>query len=219
MEDEAEHRLQAALRSRRRSYERGLLLGRVAFAVLAVVTIQTGAGQHRSLLPVLTVTSVLLVAWNVGLAVAGWRGGFEGRRGSRLLWADGIVMTALITFEGGMATPWIPLSMGSLLLFGLCFGARRTALLAASFSAALLLGYALMRALPLDDRGTEVQDIPFGWFLNVFFYATAASVGTGVGWAFSRVAQATRGYERAMGERRNVERLRAQARRAGASAA
>jgi signal transduction histidine kinase len=187
--------LRESLRRRRDSYERALLIGRLAFAVLAVGTILTGRDQHRSLVPVLIATSLVLVLWNAALLVRREAVSRAVRRRPRLVWLDAGAMVGLIALQGGMASPWMPLSMGSLMAVGLVLGSRASALLVALLSGAMLAGHGLMLSLPLDDAGTEAQDLPFGWMLNTFVYGAVAAIASGIGWLFRRVDEAAGEYE------------------------
>jgi hypothetical protein len=201
--------LRSRLAQRSRSYLHGVLVTRVVLSLLAIVTIETGRAQHRSLLPSLTASAIALLVVNVLLLTREPAVEWALLRRPGVVWVDALVMAALIATESGMASPWMPLSMGTLLLVGLVRGPRDAALVAAFFSAAMLGGYELVRALGLDDLGTRAQDMPVQWFWNSFVYAAIAVATGAVGWAFDRTAEAIRAYERAAATQFETERLAA----------
>jgi hypothetical protein len=217
--DDGRAELHTKLERRRDAYESALLRGRVAFAVLAIVTIRTGAGEHRSLLLALTATAVFLVFWNLGLLV--FRRRVVGALAAKpaLVWIDVLLMGGLILFEAGMASPWMPISMGSILAVGLILGLRAASIAAIAFSAAMLVGYGLMLLLPFDDAGTKEQTLPLGLLLNASVYLAVAGVAGAVGWVRSRLDDAERFYTRTGELRIAAERdaatsgIRAEARR------
>jgi two-component sensor histidine kinase len=198
--------LRAALDRRRSAYTTVLLALRFVAAALTAVTIQLEATKHRSLLPALTVTSAFLIAWNAALLMAQLRGWWRGEAGRRLAAIDALAIGGLILAEGGMASPWFALSIGSLVLFGLTRGPAALASLATLFSLSMLGGYFLVRGLSLDDLGTTQQDMPFGLILNTFIYAAAVALVAAIQWAFVRLAEAIGEHQRLTDERRAVER-------------
>jgi signal transduction histidine kinase len=193
--EEGPARFRAALARRRLSYERAILVGRVGLAGLTAATIQIAADRHRSLLPALTATSVVLVTWNVFLLVR-YRSVREALAARPMLvWIDGALIAVIVLVEGGMASPWMPLSMGSLMAMGLLVGLRGAVPLALLLSGAMLGGYELMRLLPLEDAGTRAQQMPGQWVWNTFIYLAVAAVGSGIGWIFARADESARAYE------------------------
>src|SRR5262249_50908750 len=154
---------------------------------LTGVTIQLKASQHRTILPVLTVTSLGLIVWNACLLARFDRVSQALRRRRGLVLVDLVLMGLILTFEGGMGSPWQPLAFGSILVAGAILGGRAAGLTAAAYCAGLLAGYGLMRALPVDDAGTLAQDMPLAWFFDSVVFATVAACSTGIGWMFARV--------------------------------
>lgn len=198
--------LRTALDRRRSSYTTLLLALRFVAAALTAVTIQLEATKHRSLLPALTVTSAVLIAWNAGLLISQLRGWWRGETGRWLAAIDALAIGGLIFAEGGMASPWFALSIGSLVLFGLTRGPAALASLATLFSLSMLGGYFLVRGLGLDDLGTTQQEMPFGLILNTFIYAAAVALVAAIQWAFVRLADAIGEHQRLTDEQRAVER-------------
>jgi signal transduction histidine kinase len=208
---DSDEAMRAALGRRRASYTATLLALRLTAAGLTAATIQLEATKHRSLLPALTVTSAVLIAWNAGLLASHARRLWSGSAGRLLATIDAVVICGLILAEGGMASPWFALSIGSLVLLGLMRGPRALASFAIAFTFSLLGGYYLVRALGLDDIGTAQQEMPFGWILNAFIYAAAVAIVVAVGWAFARLEDAIKEHERLGMARRALERSAAAA--------
>ncbi|MCB0872245.1 MAG: hypothetical protein KDC36_02575 [Thermoleophilia bacterium] len=188
--------LLATIRSRRLDYERGVLVVRLGFALLTCVMLFVKADAHRTLLPVMVATAIALIAWNAGLLLWWRRLSAHAARHTGWAWVDAGTMVAFLTFEGGMSTPWIPLSMGAILAVVHYRSWREGVALVSLLSGGLLVGYALMRTLPVDDQGTLVQDLPFGWVFNVAAYGVVLAIACGMRWVFDRVDEASAAYTR-----------------------
>lgn len=203
--DDAVERLRATTERRRLAYERGMLVARLAVCLIATALIPIKADQHRTILPLLLATAVVLVLWNATLLARWTRVRPLVRERTRLVWLDAGAMTAILALEGGMSTPWIPLSMGSIIFVAYYRPLREGLLLVGLFSLALLVGYALMRTLPVDDAGTLVQEMPLGWAINVAAFLIVLAISGSIAWVFRRTDEAIAIFEETMAlERRAV---------------
>ena len=198
--------LRRTVADRRREYAVALFALRLGAAVLTVVTIQTGSRLHRSLLPALTATSLVLVVWNAALLLAQLRRSPKLQISRTLAIADVTALATLVLLESGMASPWFDLTLGALMLMAIATGPRAIVASATAFSVALLAGYYLSRLLALHDVGTQQQDMPFGWILNSFIYAVGAAIAVSVGWIFVRIEEGIGVYDRLAREREELDR-------------
>lgn len=202
--------LRAVVTRRLVAYERAIIFVRLAFAVLTFVMVFVKADQHRTLLPAIVVTGAAFVVVNAVLLMR-WRA-LRARVATRpgLVIVDAAVMVLVVALEGGMSCPWIPLSMGNILSITQSRSWRAGATVMAALGAALLVGYGLMRSLPVDDAGTLAQDMPFGWVFNMAAYGVVLAIAAGMRWVFDRTQDAADAYEQTV--RLEITALRARER-------
>jgi signal transduction histidine kinase len=194
------------------AYERLVLTIRLGLAAITFVTIRLAPGEHHSLLPALTITAALYIGWNLVLVVQQQRFDVALARRPVLVWVDAGLVGGMILFESGMASPWFPISMATVMFVSVRNGFRAGCIAVGAFGAAMLGGYELVHLLALDDAGTRAQRMPFDWFLNLFIYLSIAATGSSVSWLFGRLGEATAEYARTIAVRQLVDRELAAAR-------
>ncbi|HEV7566869.1 MAG TPA: hypothetical protein VGO31_13015 [Microbacteriaceae bacterium] len=178
-----------AISRREHDYLSAVVVARAAVAVATTVLVLVKADQHRTLLWPIFATGLAFIAWNCALLTRRERLTATLRTPSVQLWDAGALVLAL-GLEGGMASPWIPLSLGTLLVAGFIATAQRLALVVVALALPQLAGYGLFLALPIDDAGTRHQDFPQGFVFNVLLYVAVGLIAGGVGWIFGAVANA-----------------------------
>jgi signal transduction histidine kinase len=203
--------LEIRLQERRDAYVAALLAVRVVVAAATTVLILVKADEHRTLVWPIFATGLGLTAWNVWLLARRRRVSAELRRAPRLALVDAIVIGVALVGEGGMASPWIPLSLGVQLLTGFAAGATEVAAVTLGLGLAQLGGFALFRALPIDDAGTRSQSFPLGFVFNLALYLAVALIGRGIGWMFGRIQEASEAYDETRLELERLTRVRAHA--------
>lgn len=210
--------LTGALEGRRAQFVRGILLARLGVAVLAAVMIQVKASVHPNLMPILTVTSVLLIVYH-GSCVLGYRWvgtAIDGR--PALVLVDLLVTLVILLGEGGMASPWIPASFGTIMVVGYGLGFRGVAFGVVTCWLAQKAGLALLLARGINDPGAAVQTV-YGWVVNLVGIVVVGAIAWSIHWVFTQMSAASRAHARSLTERFEAERAaqdaagRAEARR------
>lgn len=176
-------------------YERALFVVRSAFAVLIFVMIFVKADYHRTLLPLIVALGAALLVWNVAAAVFWRRLRPRFVAGPGPAWADAASMVTVVSVTGGMSTPFIPLAMGTILTLTQFAGWRAGLAQTVALGAGLLAGWVAMVTLPVDDRGTLDQQMPFDWVFNVSTFAIVLVIASGMRWVFGRSDEALDAYE------------------------